>query len=60
MTKLMGLQYKIMYKQGATNKVADALSRAPIMAEIEVLSLSVAQPMWLRDLHDSYLQNIKA
>jgi hypothetical protein len=28
-TKLMGLQYRIVYRKGIENGVADALSRAP-------------------------------
>lgn len=55
----MGLQYKICYKQG-TNKVADALSRVPLTPTSEVLSLSVAQPVWLQDLQDSYKQSESA
>lgn len=60
MTKLMGLQYRIKYKQGVSNRVADALSRAPVTAETEVLSLSVAQPLCLQDLQASYLRNPRA
>jgi hypothetical protein len=29
-TKLLGLQYKLLYKQGSDNRVADALSRKSI------------------------------
>lgn len=54
MTKLMALQYKICYKQGSTNKVADALSRVPPNSETELLSVSVVQPTWLLDLQESY------
>lgn len=60
LTKLMGLQYKICYKQGLTNKVADALSRVPSSDETELLSISMVQPTWLLDLQESYKQNEKA
>lgn len=60
MTKLMGLQYKIVYKQGSANQVVDALSRVPSTPTTEVLSLSVAQTPWLQDLQASYNLNEKA
>jgi len=49
----MGYQYKIMYKKGATNSAADALSRAH-HAETTLSAISVAQPQWLQSLQDSY------
>ncbi|WVZ87398.1 hypothetical protein U9M48_034038 [Paspalum notatum var. saurae] len=51
-TKLLGLQYKICYKKGYDNKVADALSRVVAPSHQEVLAvslllaaLSVSSPM---------------
>ena len=59
MTKLMGYQYKIMYKKGATNRVADALSRAH-HAEHTLSAIFVAQPQWLQYLQDSYTATSEA
>lgn len=53
LTKLMGLQYKIVYKKGVDNRVADALSRRPT-EQLEVLVVSVVQPIWLQQIIDSY------
>lgn len=55
----MGLQYKIKYKKGSTNNAADALSRAP-HTEAETFAFSVAQPVWLRELQNSYDQDSEA
>jgi hypothetical protein len=45
-TKLLGLQYKIIYKKGVENRVADALSRrVPDQAELSAISLVI--PDWL-------------
>lgn len=54
LTKLMGLNYKICYKKGAENRVADALSRVTHHNESEVLAVSVLQSTWLQELVDSY------
>jgi hypothetical protein len=53
MTKLMGYQYKIIYKKGVSNRVADALSRAH-HSETFLSAISVAQPLWLHMLQESY------
>jgi len=54
LTKLMGLQYKLMYKKGVENLAADALSRVHPQDSLEVLALSVAQPSWLQTIMDCY------
>lgn len=50
-TRLIGLQYRIIYRQGADNGAADALSRAP---HVQCSSVSVCQPRWLDEVRQSY------
>jgi hypothetical protein len=45
-TKQIGLQYKIAYRKGSTNRVDDALSGHPAALE-NLLSLSSITPSWL-------------
>lgn len=52
----MDLNFKIQYKQGHTNKAADALSRISY-PEQQVAAISVSQPNWLHILQDGYLQD---
>lgn len=54
LTKLLGLNYKICYKKGATNNAADALSRIPHGDDAEFLSMSIVQPVWMQELQESY------
>jgi hypothetical protein len=60
-TKLLGLNYKIVYKKGVENKVADALSRKPsvevLLESSDCYSLSVCQPKWLEQVLQSYDQD---
>jgi hypothetical protein len=58
-TKLLGLNYKIVYKKGSENKVVDALSRRPVgndeSIEIVVcMTLSKLKPLWLQEVAASY------
>jgi hypothetical protein len=43
--KLMGLQYKLVYRKGKDNSAADALSRLP--SENELYNISLCRPRWL-------------
>jgi len=52
-TRLLGLQYRIVYKKGADNRVADALSRRIVHSE-ECFSMSSSTPVWLQQVADSY------
>jgi hypothetical protein len=54
LTKLMGLQYRIQYKQGIHNGAADALSRKP-PASSQVFALTTVQPAWLSAVVASYI-----
>lgn len=56
--KLLGLQYKVKYKQGTANSVADALSRC--MPTTELSAISVSKPRWLEIIVDSYLKDPEA
>jgi hypothetical protein len=55
----MGLQYKIVYKKGSDNRVANALSRRP-HADLASFAISQAQPAWLLTIWDVYQQNATA
>jgi hypothetical protein len=52
MTKLMGLQFRIVYRKGKENLAADALSRvAPLMA---LQACSEVKPLWIQEIVNSY------
>jgi hypothetical protein len=57
-TKLLGLQYSIVYKPGADNRVADALSRRGQPEELSAVSAPV--PSWLHDIKVSYESDTRA
>jgi len=54
LTKLMGLRYKILYKKGVDNQVADALSRVTNNPYQTLAAVSALQPVWLQELVDAY------
>jgi hypothetical protein len=53
MAKLMGLQFKVVYKQGKDNKVADALSR--VGAVMALTTVSEVQRLWIQEFTNSYV-----
>lgn len=50
-TRLLGLQYRIVYKKGVDNGAADALSRVPVA---QCTAMTVCQPHWLHEVLQSY------
>jgi hypothetical protein len=57
MVKLMGYNYKIEYKKGKENREVDALSRRP--QESQLMSISIAVPLWMNHVLSSYAQDEK-
>lgn len=51
-TKLLGLNYKIVYKRGIDKSAADALSRMP--HDDHLVSVSTITPQWLEDVSTGY------
>jgi hypothetical protein len=49
---MMGLQFKIIYKQGKENLAADALSRVAHLMSLQ--AVSVVQPQWMQEVLNSY------
>ena len=58
MTRLMGLQFRIIYKQGKENLAADALSRVAHMMALRVVSQ--LQPQWIQEVLNSYATDAQA
>lgn len=54
MTKMMGLQYRIAYKKGQDNRVADALSRHSHTTPETVHVISTCVPCWLEEVANGY------
>jgi hypothetical protein len=59
-TKLLGLHYRIVYKKGSDNRVADALSRRPHTSEESCLALSTVVPQWCDDVITRYSSDPQA
>ena len=53
--KLLGLQYKIVYKKGLENKAADALSRQAEPSTVAAISTST--PRWLEIIVEGYTKD---
>jgi hypothetical protein len=54
LTKLMGLQYKVVYKKGILNGAADALARKPTHSS-QIMAVTTVQPVWLASVQASYI-----
>ena len=58
MTRLMGLQFKMVYKKGKENLAADVLSRVGHLLSIQAVSES--KPVWIQDVLNAYATDPRA
>ena len=58
MAKLMGLQFKVVYKPDKENLVADALSRVGQLMSLQ--AVTEVQPLWIQEILNSYETDSKA
>jgi hypothetical protein len=59
-TKLLGLQFKILYRKGQENSAADALSRRQHSESVVLNTITECQPAWLEEVRASYNANAHA
>lgn len=59
LTKLLGLNYEIVYKKGIENRVADALSRRH-KTRADCTAISSVVPLWIQELEGSYQGDLEA